>query len=413
MVVPLYTKWQSQPTITTVYETNYPIWNINFPAITICSNNKIVKDSFNSLVRQQPWKNLTNGNDNFTENFYDALKGTVLFDDDPEILDELDMNTINIMNKYQRKIPLVLQKVMQSCSKLILACSWQGKTVPCQSLFSVRRTDDGYCCSFNTLRMSEQLYANFLKILAFQTFLVIMFLNHFSLDQNELESGIDDGEDDYNDYYYNECDYEGSGEDCNYESTTEYYESTTSDDGSGSGSGDGSCQSGWIGDDYCDDENNNEECTYDGGDCCGDNVKTDYCTICKCHETNTSSKSLDIAGKSLNMMDNPQASSGNETAKKKVVQPTKLKRINAATSKLGLSVLLHPDEDNYEDASLNNFVGFKVLVHSPYDFARVAAKGFTIDTKVEAFIASKLKFSYRSSVANFYLILIFSWSTIY
>ena len=157
MVVPLYTKWQTQPTITTVFETNYPIWNINFPAITICSNNKIVKDSFNSLLRKDPWKNLTNGNDNFTENFYDALKGTVLFDDDPEILDELDMNTIDIMNKYQRKIPLVLQKVMQSCSKLILACSWQGKTVPCQSLFSVRRTDDGYCCSFNTLRMSEQL----------------------------------------------------------------------------------------------------------------------------------------------------------------------------------------------------------------------------------------------------------------
>ena len=76
------------------------------------------------------------------------------------------------------------------------------------------------------------------------------------------------------------------------------------------------------------------------------------------------------------------------TDKKKPISPTKLKRINAATAKLGLSVLLHPDKENYQDAVLNNFAGFKVLVHSPYDFARVAAKGFTIDTKVEAFIAS-------------------------
>ena len=38
----------------------------------------------------------------------------------------------------------------------------------------------------------------------------------------------------------------------------------------------------WIGDGYCDDENNNAECNWDGGDCCGDNVFTDYCTICGC-----------------------------------------------------------------------------------------------------------------------------------
>ena len=233
-------------------------------------------------------------------------------------------------------------------------------------------------------------------------------LNHFSLDQNELESGIED-DDDYNDYYYNECDYEGSGGNCDYESTTSQYETTSSDE-DGSGSGDGSCISSYIGDDYCDDENNKQECNFDGGDCCGDNVKTDYCSLCVCHETGNSSKSLDLGKKNLKVMENQQAS-GNETVKKKVVQPTKLKKINAATSKLGLSVLLHPDADNYEDASLNNFVGFKVLVHSPFDFARVAAKGFTIDTKVEAFIASK--FVVISVLPTLTLFLISSWSTIY
>ena len=40
----------------------------------------------------------------------------------------------------------------------------------------------------------------------------------------------------------------------------------------------------WIGDGYCDDINNNLDCTYDGGDCCGSNVNTQYCTDCQCLE---------------------------------------------------------------------------------------------------------------------------------
>jgi len=37
----------------------------------------------------------------------------------------------------------------------------------------------------------------------------------------------------------------------------------------------------WFGDNYCDDENNNAECGFDGGDCCGD-VNTQYCSACEC-----------------------------------------------------------------------------------------------------------------------------------
>ena len=39
------------------------------------------------------------------------------------------------------------------------------------------------------------------------------------------------------------------------------------------------CNTGWIGDGYCDDINNDMNCNYDGGDCCGPNVNTQYCTV--------------------------------------------------------------------------------------------------------------------------------------
>jgi len=39
---------------------------------------------------------------------------------------------------------------------------------------------------------------------------------------------------------------------------------------------------GFKGDGNCDDENNNCGCAYDGGDCCGVDVKKTYCKVCKC-----------------------------------------------------------------------------------------------------------------------------------
>ena len=60
--------------------------------------------------------------------------------------------------------------------------------------------------------------------------------------------------------------------------------------------GSNSCNQGWIGDGYCDDINNNQYCNFDGGDCCGSNANTDWCTECLCLEdqdTTSSSKMFD------------------------------------------------------------------------------------------------------------------------
>ena len=35
---------------------------------------------------------------------------------------------------------------------------------------------------------------------------------------------------------------------------------------------------------FCNDESNNEGCSYDGGDCCGACVNTEQCKECMCHE---------------------------------------------------------------------------------------------------------------------------------
>ena len=38
----------------------------------------------------------------------------------------------------------------------------------------------------------------------------------------------------------------------------------------------------WIGDGFCDDLNNNKDCEFDGGDCCGYSAKKVFCVKCNC-----------------------------------------------------------------------------------------------------------------------------------
>ena len=44
------------------------------------------------------------------------------------------------------------------------------------------------------------------------------------------------------------------------------------------------CVQNWISDGQCDDINNHnmDNCSYDGGDCCGSNVVNKYCFNCSC-----------------------------------------------------------------------------------------------------------------------------------
>ena len=51
-----------------------------------------------------------------------------------------------------------------------------------------------------------------------------------------------------------------------------------------------------MGDGFCDDDTNTGDCEFDGGDCCGDDINTDYCEDCKCKQFNMLD-SLNISAK--------------------------------------------------------------------------------------------------------------------
>ena len=80
--------------------------------------------------------------------------------------------------------------------------------------------------------------------------------------------------------------------------------------------------------------------------------------------------------------------------------PTKLKHSHIASSKFGLSVLLNTNEAEYGNALKNNFVGFKVLVHTPYDFAEVDGIGMAMDQNIQSYIGIRGNHFATTEAAN-------------
>ena len=49
-------------------------------------------------------------------------------------------------------------KVMMPCNELLVACQWQGVMKNCEKIFTLAKSDSGYCCSFNLIETDGQLY---------------------------------------------------------------------------------------------------------------------------------------------------------------------------------------------------------------------------------------------------------------
>ena len=94
-----------------VDSSSYDVAQIPFPAITICSNNKIVERQLESVLLTQPWRGLTKRDPKFPDQFKKALTAIVMARENPPMLENLDVGTISVLNKYQDSLPDVLKRV--------------------------------------------------------------------------------------------------------------------------------------------------------------------------------------------------------------------------------------------------------------------------------------------------------------
>ena len=108
---PFLDTWYNEPTIIATDQADFPIEKIPYPAVTICSNNKIVYRQLESVLRTQPWKGLNKSILNFEEDFIAALTALVTAQDDPQGLKKLTRGAKSILNDFQLELPKVLRQV--------------------------------------------------------------------------------------------------------------------------------------------------------------------------------------------------------------------------------------------------------------------------------------------------------------
>ena len=113
--------WYYRPTVNAIDQHDFPVEKLPFPAITICSNNKIVYRQLESVLRTQPWNGLNKSIPNFEVDFNSALTALVIAQDDPYKLRGLTKGTISILNNYHKELPEILKQVGM---KIIFLYCW-------------------------------------------------------------------------------------------------------------------------------------------------------------------------------------------------------------------------------------------------------------------------------------------------
>ena len=111
LYTPYLEKWFYSPVYMAVDSSVYDVAQIPYPAITICSNNKIVERQLESVLLTQPWRGHAKKDPEFADNLKKALTAIVMARENPPMLDDLDKGTVSILNEFPNSLPEVLKRV--------------------------------------------------------------------------------------------------------------------------------------------------------------------------------------------------------------------------------------------------------------------------------------------------------------
>ncbi|XP_026467426.1 sodium channel protein Nach-like, partial [Ctenocephalides felis] len=153
-VLQIWVDFVAKPTATTIESTQYPIWEVPFPAIAICPVNKISKKKAEAYaeklanlagLKQAQMLELVH----LMGRIYDHdIEGQEQFTTLQNILDTYDVN--NATGMYDISEHMI--QLSPQCEDMLSDCSWDGYSELCGALFSMRPTMEGLCCTFNYVR---------------------------------------------------------------------------------------------------------------------------------------------------------------------------------------------------------------------------------------------------------------------
>lgn len=144
-------KWHlSTPTITLIESTHYPIYNVYFPAVTLCNLNKIsakrAREVASSMIRPN----------NITVDKLSNMFKLMLHFQGVGIASETEYQTLHrILQTNNKTINGLMDYFAPKCEEMLQTCQWKGAILRCGALFQSINTIGGTCCSFNYYGLSR------------------------------------------------------------------------------------------------------------------------------------------------------------------------------------------------------------------------------------------------------------------
>ncbi|ETN65215.1 hypothetical protein AND_003022 [Anopheles darlingi] len=159
MIQQAYDKWDRTPVIVTLSETPAPVWDMNFPAITICPEIKVLKEHYNftqqfNALYAQTFKARKNARYriNVTDDSISKMKAII------HHCSGIYMNPGNFIFDYNHIPEPSLVDFLKSVSldrRSVLTTCGSTSDNRCTNYMQVTLTNEGVCYSFNMLSQDE------------------------------------------------------------------------------------------------------------------------------------------------------------------------------------------------------------------------------------------------------------------
>lgn len=160
LIFETYKKWVRSPVIVSFATKQTPIWQIPFPAITICPETKAKATTYNIT---QKYYEFIDGVENATA-IKTLTKSAKIAQDERFKFEIMSLICPIYYGKIQKnfKVSFVneaaihfMKEVSPKMSDIFWSCEWLGNPTGCDELFSPLLTDEGICFTFNMLNRSE------------------------------------------------------------------------------------------------------------------------------------------------------------------------------------------------------------------------------------------------------------------
>ncbi|XP_032777886.2 pickpocket protein 28 [Daphnia magna] len=148
----MWLKYESSPVFTSLDSPRFPLNDNPFPAVTVCSVNKVSDKRLRLALSDPRYNNVSYSTIHKTLRYMTKLDRAIKHEHDLEQLSDFyKSENITAIELFE-----LLKKTAPNCRDFVLDCIWQGVPDKCNDYLSIRPTDDGICCTFNGAYYSDE-----------------------------------------------------------------------------------------------------------------------------------------------------------------------------------------------------------------------------------------------------------------